>query len=81
MVWPLCNQNYVPLNGRRTPLSIFYEGDDSLDFIAPNVTIFKFWVDELLHGSPREKRMPSKASEEDLETLLNMDLNSVVLVN
>lgn len=52
--------------------SVFYEGDEHLDFIAPNVTVFNIWVDGLsvLLG----KRMPSKASEEDLETLLNMDL-------
>ena len=52
--------------------SVFYEGDDHLDFIAPNETVYNIWVDGLsvLLG----KRMPSKASEEDLETLLNMDL-------
>lgn len=51
--------------------SIFYE-EDHLDFIAPNLTVFNIWVDGLsiLTG----KRMPSRASEEDLETLLNMDL-------
>ena len=52
--------------------SLFYEGDEHLDFIAPNETVYNIWVDGLavLLG----KRMPSKASEEDLETLLNMDL-------
>lgn len=55
-----------------TIFSVFYEGDEHLDFIAPNLTVFNIWVDGLsiLTG----KRMPSKASEEDLETLLNMDL-------
>ena len=52
--------------------SVFYEGDEHLDFIAPNVTVYNIWVDGLsiLTG----KSMPSKASEEDLDTLLNMDL-------
>ena len=52
--------------------SVFYEGDEHLDFIAPNLTVYNIWVDGLsiLTG----KRMPSKASEEDLDTLLNMDL-------
>ena len=52
--------------------SIFYEGDEHLDFTAPNETVYNIWVDGLsvLAG----KKMPSKASEEDLETLLNMDL-------
>ena len=52
--------------------SIFYEGDDHLDFTAPNETVFNIWVDGLsvLSG----KMMQSKASVEDIETLLNMDL-------
>ena len=52
--------------------SVFYESDEHLDFIAPNLTVFNIWVDGLsiLTG----KRMPSRASEEDLDTLLNMDL-------
>ena len=52
--------------------SIFYDGDEHLDFIAPNETVFNIWVDGLyvLLG----KQMPSKASDEDVETLLNMDL-------
>ena len=52
--------------------SIFYESDEHLDFIAPNETVYNIWVDGLsvLSGRP----MLSKASEEDLETLLNMDL-------
>lgn len=52
--------------------SIFYEGDEHLDFIAPNETVFNIWVDGLsvLTG----KKMQSKSSEEDIETLLNMDL-------
>ncbi len=52
--------------------SIYYEGDEHLDFIAPNETIFSIWVDGLsvLSG----KQMPSKSSEEDIDTLLNMDL-------
>lgn len=52
--------------------SIFYEGDEHLDFVAPNETVYNIWVDGLsvLLG----KRMPSNASEEDVETLLNMDL-------
>ena len=51
--------------------SIFYE-DEHLDFIAPNETVFNIWVDGLsvLSGKP----MLSKSAEEDLETLLNMDL-------
>lgn len=52
--------------------SIFYEGDEHLDFIAPTETVYNVWVDGLsvLSGKP----MQSKSSEEDLETLLNMDL-------
>ena len=52
--------------------TIFYEGDEHLDFVAPNLTVFNIWVDGLsvLSG----KRMSSKASEEDLDALLNMDL-------
>ena len=52
--------------------SVFYEGDEHLDFIAPNETVYNIWVDGLsvLSGKP----MQSKSSEEDLETLLNMDL-------
>ena len=52
--------------------SIFYEADEHLDFVAPNETVYNIWVDGLsvLLG----KRMPSNASEEDVETLLNMDL-------
>lgn len=52
--------------------SIIYEGDEHLDFIAPNETVFNIWVDGLsvLSGRP----MQSKASEDDIETLLNMDL-------
>lgn len=52
--------------------SIFYEGEEHLDFIAPNETVFNIWVDGLsvLSGKP----MQSKSSEEDIETLLNMDL-------
>ena len=52
--------------------SVFYEGTEHLDFTAPNETVYNIWVDGLsvLSGKP----MQSKASEEDLETLLNMDL-------
>lgn len=58
--------------GTNQIFSIFYEGDEHLDFVAPNLTVFNIWVDGLsvLSG----KKMPSKASEEDIETLLNMDL-------
>lgn len=52
--------------------SIFYEGDEHLDFIAPTVTVFNVWVDGL--SALLGKKMPSKASDEDVETLLNMDL-------
>ena len=57
--------------------SVFYEGDEHLDFIAPNETVFNIWVDGLsaLCGRP----MSSKASVEDLETLLNMDLKLKLL--
>ena len=52
--------------------SIFYEGEEHLDFIAPNETVFNIWVDGLSVLS--SKPMPSKSSEEDIEALLNMDL-------
>ena len=52
--------------------SLFYNGDEHLDFYAPTETVFHIWIDGLsvLLG----KKMPSKAAEEDLDTLLNMDL-------
>ena len=52
--------------------TVFYEGDEHLDFVAQNETVFNIWVDGLsvLSGKP----MQSKASMEDLDTLLNMDL-------
>lgn len=52
--------------------SLFYNVDDHLDFVAPTETVYNVWIDGLnvLLG----KRMPSKAAEEDLETLINMDL-------
>ena len=52
--------------------SVFYEGDEHLDFIAPNETVFNIWVDGL--SSLCGRMMPSKASVEDLETLMNMEL-------
>ena len=57
--------------------SVFYEGDEHLDFIAPNETVFNIWVDGLsaLCGKP----MTSNASIEDLETLMNMDLKIKLL--
>ena len=52
--------------------SIFYEGDEHLDFIAPNETVFNIWVDGL--AALCGKAMTSNASIEDFDTLLNMDL-------
>lgn len=52
--------------------SLFYNTEDHLDFVAPTETVYNVWIDGLsvLLG----KRMLSKAAEEDLETLINMDL-------
>ena len=52
--------------------SLFYEAEEHLDFIPPNETVFYIWIDGLsvLLGKP----MQSKASVEDVDTLLNMDL-------
>ena len=52
--------------------SLFYNGDEHIDFVAPTETVYNIWVDGL--NALLGKRMASKASEEDLETLLNMDL-------
>lgn len=52
--------------------SIYYEGDEHLDFVAPNETVFNIWVDGLL--VLLGKSMVSKSSEEDIQTLLNMDM-------
>lgn len=65
----------VPERVKKTANNIFslcYNGDEHLDFFAPTETVFHIWIDGLsvLLG----KKMPSKAAEEDLETLLNMDL-------
>ena len=56
--------------------SLFYN-DDHLDFYAPTETVYNIWIDGLsvLLG----KKMPSKAAEEDLSTLLNMDLKLQLL--
>lgn len=52
--------------------SVFYEGDEHLDFTAPNETVYNIWTDGL--SVLGNKEMRSKASGEDVETLLNMDL-------
>ena len=52
--------------------SLIYNGDEHLDFCAPTETVYNIWVDGL--NALLGRRMTSKAAEEDLETLLNMDL-------
>ena len=58
--------------GIQSLFSIFYEENEHLDFIAPNETVFNIWVDGL--SVLLNRKMTSKAAEEDIETLLNMDL-------
>lgn len=58
--------------GTNLLFSIFYNSSEHLDFCASTETVYNIWVDGL--SVLLEKRMPSKAAEEDLETLLNMDL-------
>ena len=52
--------------------SLFYNADDHVDFVAPTETVYNIWIDGF--NSLLGKRMGSKAAEEDLETLVNMDL-------
>ena len=58
--------------GNQSLFSIFYEENEHLDFIAPNETVYNIWVDGL--SVLLNRKMTSKAAEEDIETLLNMDL-------
>ena len=58
--------------GNQNLFSVYYEDNEHLDFIAPNETVFNIWVDGL--SVLLNKKMTSKAAEEDIETLLNMDL-------
>ena len=60
------------VGGNPNLFSILYDGSEHLDFIAPNETVFNIWVDGL--SVLLNKKMTSKAAEEDIETLLNMDL-------
>ncbi|EDO35451.1 predicted protein [Nematostella vectensis] len=55
--------------------SLEYERDDKteyLNFIAPNPNVFAIWVDGI--STLLNKEMPSKEAQEDLETLLNMEM-------
>lgn len=52
--------------------SLFYNADDHLDFVAPTETVYNIWIDGL--NALLGKRMGSKGAEEDLDTLVNMDL-------
>lgn len=67
-----CPHAQAKKSANQNIFSLFYEGEEHLDFIAPNETVFNIWIDGLsvLLG----KQMQSKASNEDVETLLNMDL-------
>ncbi|XP_003386618.1 PREDICTED: engulfment and cell motility protein 1-like [Amphimedon queenslandica] len=58
--------------GSNMIFSIFYNSNEHLDFCAPTETVHNIWVDGL--SVLLDKDMPSKAAEEDLETLVNMDL-------
>ena len=58
--------------GTNLLFSIFYNSSDHLDFCASTETVYNIWIDGL--AVLLDKRMPSKAAEEDMETLLNMDL-------
>ena len=58
--------------GTNLLFSIYYNSEDHLDFIAPTETVYNIWIDGLSVLLLRD--MPSKAAEEDVETLLNMDL-------
>ena len=67
-----CPHAQAKKSANQNIFSLFYEGEEHLDFIAPNETVFNIWIDGLsvLLGKP----MQSKASTEDVDTLLNMDL-------
>ena len=67
-----CPHAQAKKSANQNIFSLFYEGEEHLDFIAPNETVYNIWIDGLsvLLGKP----MQSKASNEDIETLLNMDL-------
>ena len=67
-----CPHAQAKKSANQNIFSLFYEGEEHLDFIAPNETVFNIWIDGLyvLLGKP----MQSKASNEDVDTLLNMDL-------
>ena len=58
--------------GNQNLFSILYEDNEHLDFIAPNETVCNVWVDGL--SVLLNRKMTSKAAEEDIEMLLNMDL-------
>lgn len=58
--------------GTNLLFSLFYNGNEHLDFCASTETVYNIWVDGF--SVLLDKRMPSKAAEEDMETLLNMDL-------
>ena len=58
--------------GNQNLFSVYYEDNEHLDFIAPNETVCNIWVDGL--SVLLNRKMTSKAAEEDIETLLNMDL-------
>jgi engulfment/cell motility protein 1 len=52
--------------------SVFYNSSEHLDFVVTTETVYNIWVDGLLVllGKP----MQSKAAQDDMETLLKMDL-------
>ena len=52
--------------------SLFYNADDHIDFVAPTETVYNVWIDGL--NALLGKKMGSKGAEEDLETLIGMDL-------
>ena len=52
--------------------SLFYNADDHIDFVAPTETVYNVWIDGL--NALLGRNMGSKGAEEDLETLINMDL-------
>lgn len=58
--------------GTNMIFSLFYNGNEHLDFCAPTEALHNIWVDGL--SVLLDKAMPSKAAVEDLDTLVNMDL-------
>ncbi|XP_066290185.1 engulfment and cell motility protein 1-like isoform X1 [Branchiostoma lanceolatum] len=52
--------------------AVLYDPDQSLDFVAPNETLYSIWTDGI--NALLEKEMVSEEMKNDVETLLSMDM-------